>query len=648
MARLPIYEQQVASKSNSVTPQEMGAGVGQAMGQVGSVLTDIGVTMKRREDTLDRVRLNNEFDIFAQQSIEALSAEDMANPATVKKYQEGLRAKADEVLSTHSGSSESRAQFQSQIENQIGQYTKGALAAQVKAQYKMVGDIVDQTSNELAIKGSFAPQEMGNIFSEFDGRLSTLKDAIPADMYDSFRISGRQKIATNSINSLLNQGNFSSAKALMNDPNVGAVLDPNTARKFTIDIAVDEGKQAVEIARQEQNVRKFTANLGRDLTPEEVLRIKALPPQKDMTVADQITEYEVVTGKPAPQTVIDKFYKVEAETGGGIGGNSLKAQAIRFVTENAVNYANGLMDPQQARTFEAMYTEAYAAVDKQDPLTGLWTKIQPTVPSYAQEAMRRGSGRYGGLSMPVQGPGEVSPMSATAGSGGGGTVVMKDGQPLDRPPRPGENIELMVDGRMVGGTTVGADGKWAISGAQGSTPSAASAEQKASLWNRRANITGVVPSAAQALGRLPVIGETLDGGGQYTTDRQYAEASSRELIRALSQSGRYMASEMAAIEKEVDISGQVLDNPEAYARRLIGIDEALERRIGDETKILANPNTPLEQRKAAESVINVITNFRQTLGVPQKVKSKEEAMKLPPGTEFIDPNGVVRVVPGAR
>jgi hypothetical protein len=109
-----------------------------------------------------------------------------------------------------------------------------------------------------------------------------------------------------------------------------------------------------------------------------------------------------------------------------------------------------------------------------------------------------------------------------------------------------------------------------------------------------------------------------------------------------------MATEMAAIEKEVDISGQVLDNPEAYARRLIGIDEALERRIGDETKILANPNTPLEQRKAAESVINVITNFRQTLGVPQKVKSKEEAMKLPPGTEFIDPNGVVRVVPGAR
>lgn len=645
MARLPIYEQQVASKSNSVTPQEMGAGVGQAIGQVGSVLTDIGVTMKRREDTLDRVRLNNEFDIFAQQSIEALSAEDMANPATVKKYQEGLRAKADEVLSSHSGSSESRAQFQSQIENQIGQYTKGALAAQVKAQYKMVGDLVDQTSNELANKGSFAPQEMGNIFSEFDERLNTLKDAIPADMFDSFRISGRQKIATNSIYSLLNQRNVLSAKALMKDPNVGAILDPNTARKFTIDIAVEEGKQAAETARQDANVRKYALTAGRDLTPDEVMRIRALPPQKDMTVADQISEYEIVTGKPAPQNVIDKFYKVDVETGGGIGGNSLKAQAIRFVSENAVSYANGTMDPQQARNFEAMYTEAYAPVEKQDPLTGLWTKIQPTVPSYAQEAIRRGSGVYGGLSAASPASGARSPMSAQAG---GGTMVMKDGQPLNRPPRPGENIDLMVDGQMVGSTTVGADGVWSIKDAQGSTPSPASSEQGASLWSRRGNITGVVPSAAQALGRIPVIGEALGGGGQYTTDRQYAEASSRELIRALSQSGRYMASEMMAIEKEVDISGQVLDNPEAYARRLIGIDEALERRIKDETKILANPNTPLEQRKAAESVINVITNFRQTLGVPVRVKSAEEARKLPPGTEFLTPDGRTLTVPGAK
>jgi len=362
-----------------------------------------------------------------------------------------------------------------------------------------------------------------------------------------------------------------------------------------------------------------------------------------------VIEYELVTGKPAPQNVIDKFYKVEAETGTGLGGNSLKAQALRFVSANAPAYANGLMDPAEARNFEAMYTEAYAAVEKQDPLTGMWTKIQPTVPAFATEALRRGSGFYGGLNMPTQ-QGSGAPTSAQAGTGAAPmekAVVSVGGQPLNRPPRPGEQIELTVDGRRIGTTTVGPDGMWRMEDVQKTAPAAPVGDQS-SLWNRRSNITGVVPAAAAAAGRIPVVGEMLDGGGQYATDRQYAEASSRELIRALSQSGRYMATEMAAIEKEVDISGQVLDNPEAYARRLIGIDEALERRIGDETKILANPKTPLDQRKAAESVINVITNFRQTLGVPQKVKSKEEAMKLPPGTEFIDPNGVVRVVPGAR
>jgi hypothetical protein len=168
------------------------------------------------------------------------------------------------------------------------------------------------------------------------------------------------------------------------------------------------------------------------------------------------------------------------------------------------------------------------------------------------------------------------------------------------------------------------------------------------IWQRRANVTGPVSAAVDIAGRVPVAGEAMGGGGQITTDRQYVEAQSRELIRALSQSGRYLATEMQAIEKEVNISGSVIDNPEAYARRLIGIDDALAKRVQAETKILANPRTPLEQRKSAESVINVISNFRQTLGVPPRMKTPDEARKLPPGTEFIDPAGTVRTVPGGR
>jgi len=366
-----------------------------------------------------------------------------------------------------------------------------------------------------------------------------IKDAVPGGQYEEWRMAGRSKIATNTVKSLLTQGNSTAAKALMNDPNVGTYLDPNTARSFSIDIAVDEGKQEAEVARQDANVRKFTGMLG-DLSPTQIMKIRSLPQQKDMTVADQVIEYEIVTGKPAPQNVIDKFYKVEAETGTGLGGNSLKAQALRFVSANAPAYANGMMDPAEARNFEAMYTEAYAAVEKQDPLTGMWTKIQPTVPAFATEAMRRGSGFYGGLSMPVQQPAAGAPMSAQAGSAAApaeSAVVSVGGQPLNRPPRPGEEIELTVGGRRIGTTTVGPDGMWSMEDVKKASPAAPVGDQS-SIWNRRSNITGVVPAAAAATGRIPVVGEMLDGGGQYATDRQYAEASSRELIRALSQSGR--------------------------------------------------------------------------------------------------------------
>ena len=115
MARLPIYEQQTSAKTGRVTPQEMGAGTGQALGQMGSVVADIGLNMKRREDTLDRVRLFGEFDIFAQQSFEALGSEDIANKATVEKYQAALKEKAQELLGAHSGTGDSRAAFQAQL-----------------------------------------------------------------------------------------------------------------------------------------------------------------------------------------------------------------------------------------------------------------------------------------------------------------------------------------------------------------------------------------------------------------------------------------------------------------------------------------------------------------------------------------------------
>lgn len=608
MAKLPLYEQQTSMGQVRASTQDFGAGVAQAAGQLGEVGMDIGTMMRRRQDVIERVGLMNEFDQWSQQALTALNdTEDISKQETVAKYTQAVREKANEIVKRHGGTMNSRAELQAQIENQAGQYVKSAMATQVKAQQTMIGNMIDQKANELAIGAAFAPDKMLDVFTEFDRNIDSLSDAISPTVAAQYKEAGRSRIAQGAIQRMLVEGRWTTAKSMLENPEVARYLNPDSARKFTIDVAVEEGKAASEAARQDRNVREWTQRLKRDLTPEEVIKIRSLPDRKEMTVADQITEYELVTGRPAPQTVIDQFYKLDGGgMGGGAGGvfgNSLQGRALGFVTENAVAYSNGMLTPDQARIYEASLAEAYKPVLRQNPVTGAQEEIQPTIPNFVKQAAEQGSRFYGGTVMPGRGAGATpTPTTPSAAAG----------QPAAQQP---------------------------VSQGAGS---------ERTIWQRRDTVTGPVSAAVDITGRIPGTGDVLRGGGQTTTDRQYVEASGRELIRALSQSGRYMATEMAAIEKEVDLSGKVFDNPTAYAQRLIGIDEALERRIKDETKIIQNPRTPLEQRKSAESVINVIQNFRQTLGVPPLVKSSQDAWKLPPGTEFRTPSGQTLRVPAQK
>ncbi len=620
MAKLPLYEQRTVASSPRASGTEFGANVAQAAVQSAADTMDIGLAMKRREDVLDRVRLLNDFDLTAQKNLNAvMTSQDITSPAAISSYTQSLRQKMNELVGQHGGGMSSKMELQSQLENQLGQYEKSALATQVKAQHEMLGNMVDKMSNELSVVAGFAPDRMQDVFADFDARLDMLKDGMSPQMYQGFRDAGRAKIATNSIAKLLTNGQWQVAEQVMKDPNVNKYLNADTARKFTIDIAVDQGKLLAETRRQDANVRRWSSVLRRNLSPEEVARVRALPEKKDMTDADQIVELELIQGKPASPEQVTQILGLKAGTGGAYG-DSLQGRSLNYVTTNADKFALGLLSRDEAQQFMTMYNEAYKPIEKQDPVTGQWTRIQPAIPPFIQQALTKGTSFYnrmpaGGAPMPAPGAAPAAP--APAMSGGGMTAA----------PAP------------AGGAT--------------SAPAPAAPAQRAtgenrSIWQRRSNVTGPVSAATDIAGRVPVVGEALGGGGQVTTDRQFAEAQSRELIRALSQSGRYLATEMQAIEKEVDISGSVFDNPTAYARRLIGIDEALAKRVQSETKILANPRTPLEQRKAAESVINVINNFRNTLGVPQRVKTPDEARKLPPGTEFIDPSGKVRTVPGGK
>lgn len=638
MAKLPLYEQQTSVGSVRASGQDFGAGVAQATGEMGGVVNDIGMQMKRRQDVIERVQLMTEFDKFAQDALTTLNdTEDISSPATVQKYSSGLREKAGEIVSRHGGTGSSRAELQAQIENQVGQYAKSATATQVKAQQQFIGTKIDQKANELAISAAFAPDKIGDIFTSLDRDIDMMADAMSPALASQYKEAGRSRIATSAIQQLLVQGQAGTAKALLQNPEIGKYLNADTSRKFAIDITVDERKGELETQRQDKNVASWGQRIGRNLTPEEVIKVRSLPEKKDMTVADQIVEYELITGKPAPQSVVDQFYKVDGPgSGAGMFGNSLQGRALSYVTENAVAYANGLLTPEQARMYEVSVAEAYKPVERVNPLSGLVEKFTPTIPGFVRDATERGSRSYGG--------------GALTSQGSGGSVM------------PGQTVELRDStGRAIGRSVVGPDGMWTIhdqnpqaaqpqgGGGGGASPMTTSQQgstpETRTIWQRRENIVGPVAGTRSAINSVPGVGPAVAGAvfgeeetRQADADRAYVENTSRDLVRVLQNNPRFAEGERKSIEKEISIGPEFFKSVESFEGKLIGINQSLQDRLVDAQRTVQS-NVSLEERKRAMDNINAIQNFREKMGLPVPVKTEEDVKLLAPGTLFMDAKG---------
>ena len=112
----------------------------------------------------------------------------------------------------------------------------------------------------------------------------------------------------------------------------------------------------------------------------------------DKTLADEVFEYESVTGKPADQDTIDRIAKIRLTSGDGSGsfGNSLEGRARDFVSKNATAYANRMLDENNMRTYEQSLQILSTPVLKQNPITKQWEEKVPALLPWMTEALNRG------------------------------------------------------------------------------------------------------------------------------------------------------------------------------------------------------------------------------------------------------------------
>lgn len=641
MARLNLYEQQTALNTPRADASAFGGNTAGAVAQAGGAAFDLGVAIKRREDVIDRVQRLNEFDTYAQEALTAANdTEDIAKQSTVDAFSQGLRQRASEIMNQHGGTAASKAELRAQVENQVGQYIKSAKAAQVKAQQQFIGRAVDQRVNELAIKGSFDPTLMPALFEQFDADLSMYADAMSPEQAAAYKEAGRSAIATGTIDRMLQDGNWQGAKALLQSPEVNKFLDRNAARRFAIDTTVEERKVELDVKRREANVREITRLAGRNLTPEERQRAYDLDPEeKNLTVPQKIARYELVSGKPASQGVIDKMFNVDGANGSsGVFGNSLQGRALDYINKNAAAYAAGLLSPEDARTFEISAAEAYKEMKIVDPVTEEVRYHKPNAPAFVQEALSRGN--RGGQSMA---PG------APVGPGG---------------PQPGQRVRLTLpDGRIVGEATVGPDGSWSImdrgaaSSASDVTPVPVTGgagggnqpppEGEKTIWEMAEDMAGPGAALRAGVGDLPFgIGGMFEGGGETATNRAYVRTQVSRMIDALSINPRNPVALVEMIRKEIDVDPKMFGDPTAYRKRIEGVNRSLTETLMNETAAGSDPSLPVKTRRDALEVANTIRNFQQRL-MPPMVKNRKEldALGLPSGSKFIDPKGTLRTIP---
>jgi hypothetical protein len=317
MARLPFYEQQTLPQGGRADAGMFGAATGQAMAQAGSVLQDIGVTMKRREDVIDRTVRARDFDEFARDSLTAFETRDLVKKETIDNYSQGLRAKMDELMAGHAGTAQSKAEFRNQLENQISQYQQGANAARSKASHTMLGTMIEQRTNELSVDASYAPQMLGEIFAQLDADIDQFSDALPAGMIEQYKNSGRSAIAATSIQQLQANGQFDAADQLLKDPNVSKFLNPDASRRFIINNAAGKAKQDQEARQRESNVQSWAMAMGipaDQMTPQQRLIAENASPQT-MQLTEKLNLATMLNGGELTTAQRNQILGLEHEKG---------------------------------------------------------------------------------------------------------------------------------------------------------------------------------------------------------------------------------------------------------------------------------------------------------------------------------------------
>jgi hypothetical protein len=361
------------------------------------------------------------------------------------------------------------------------------------------------------------------------------------------------------------------------------------------------------VQRFAQSFRTLPTSIGQETKyMDEVERAARL-------AAFQATEKEIDSTRAANIKLLDTqrkaFSDIIKQDGGGAFGKSLTGRiANMFSSDLVTKFAKGETSPEQDRQFVTAVTQYTQPVESRDPVTGNIMMRKPELPSHVSLAIQTRNLKPGAM---IAGEGAAKPALPTTQVGAIPTTTDMAQRSVADAAGPGE--------RAAPTTNVPAATEIAGGGPK-------------TMWEQTSNFAGPVPKIASTVAKVPGFGDLAPEMQQAVT---FVNAAKRDLIKNLQNNPRFPEGERKAIESEIDIGANLIDNPAAVRNRMIAIDDFLFKRQQNEERASKDSSLPVATRQAALQASNELGNFRVTMGVPVRATSIDQVKALQPGTKFI-------------
>lgn len=286
-------------------------------------------------------------------------------------------------------------------------------------------------------------------------------------------------------------------------------------------------------------------------------------------------------------------------------GNSYEGRIRELALTYLPAYAAGTTTPEEDAIFEVAVGALQQAKPVTDPITGQLTYAPQPLPPAIADAVRR-RGRMS-VDTPVLGAAATGPDEFQ--------LPVLERNPLTVQPA----SETYAEANMP------------------------------SLYNA-AGAQGPVPALKTAIFRFPVLNAlATSDAGSLTESRQFIESVKNGLTSGF-QAGtdRFTNNERQNLIADLNIAANVIDQPEAFTRRLFALDDRLQGIQQAALSTYRNMNLSVEERKNAQQKLSDVHEIRAVIGVPLHVSSpldpraRDIVARYPVGTRFFittGPNG---------